>query len=120
MDVGRVINPEIARGQIVGGMLMGLGYSSYEAFEFNSREQVQNETLRDFKVFRYGEEPEYIIDFLETPQQDGPFGARGLGEQSVIGMPGALANALSKALKHEFNSLPLTAQSIWTSLEGGK
>ncbi|MGB3366653.1 MAG: xanthine dehydrogenase family protein molybdopterin-binding subunit [Acidaminobacteraceae bacterium] len=120
MDVGRVINPEIARGQIVGGMLMGLGYSSYEAFEFNSREQVQNETLRDFKVFRYGEQPEFIVDFLETPQQDGPFGARGLGEQSVIGMPGALANAISKALKHEFNSLPLTAESIWTSLERGE
>ena len=118
MDVGKVINPELARGQIVGSMAMGLGYSSCEGFVFNSREQVLNDDLRSFKVMRYGEEPEYLVDFVETPQGDGPYGARGLGEQGVIGIPGALANALSRASGYQLNHLPLTPESIWKTVKG--
>ena len=120
MDVGKVINPALARGQIVGSMSMGLGYASSEGFIFNSREQVVNDDLRSFKVMRYGEEPEYLVDFVETPQGDGPFGARGLGEQGVIGIPGALANALSRAVQSPLNQLPLTPESIWKTIKGDK
>jgi CO/xanthine dehydrogenase Mo-binding subunit len=113
MDVGRVINAQLARGQIVGGMAMAIGFTIREGFLFDSRGRVQNRTLRDFKLPRYGEHPEYIVDFLETPQSDGPFGARGLGEQGVLGIPGALANALSRALGKKLNRLPLTPEYLW-------
>ncbi|GKT34265.1 Aldehyde oxidase/xanthine dehydrogenase like protein, partial [Aduncisulcus paluster] len=95
IDVGKVINPQMAHGQIVGGMAMGIGYTVMEGFKINSRGQIRNDTLRDFKIMRYDDAPDYIVKFLETPQHDGPYGARGLGEQSVIGMPGAISNALS-------------------------
>jgi CO/xanthine dehydrogenase Mo-binding subunit len=117
IDVGRVINPFIARGQIVGGMSMGLGFAGWEGFSLDSRGRVVNDTLRSYKILRYGEEPEYLVDFIETPQRDGPFSARGLGEQGVLGMPGALAGALSRALGRPLNRLPLTPQRIW---EAGK
>ncbi|MFH2114624.1 MAG: molybdopterin cofactor-binding domain-containing protein [Spirochaetota bacterium] len=91
MAVGKLIHPDLARGQIVGAMGMGIGYASREAFTFDSREGVQNGSLRDYKVLRYGEDPQYFVDFVETPQGDGPYGAHGLGEQGIIGMPGALA-----------------------------
>lgn len=120
MDVGKVINPQIARGQIVGAMAMALGYSSCEGFIFNSREQVLNDDLRSYKVFRYGDEPEYLVDFIETPQGDGPYGARGLGEQGVIGIPGALSNALSKAIDYQLKTMPLTAESMWRAKKEGK
>lgn len=113
MDVGKIINPKIARGQIVGGMAMGLSFASNEAFIFNSRGQVSNDDLRSFKIMRYGEEPEYFVDYVETPQGDGPFGARGIGEQSIIGMPSALANALSRALGVQLKTLPLTPENLW-------
>lgn len=119
MDVGRVINPFLARGQIIGGMSMGLGFAGWEGFMLNSQGRVVNDSLRSYKILRYGEEPQYLVEFVETPQRDGPYGARGLGEQGVLGMPGALAGALSRAIGRPLKRLPLTPQSIWeTGREG--
>lgn len=114
MDVGRVINPNIARGQVVGSMAMGIGYATTEAFEFDENQKVLNGNLRDFKIQRYGEHPKYFVDFLTTPQQDGPYGARGLGEQGIIGMPGALSAAFSKAIGKQLNRMPLTPEYLWS------
>ncbi len=117
MDVGRVINPLLARGQVVGGMSMGLGFAGWESFTFNKQGRVVSDTLRNYKILRYGEEPAYQVKFVETPQRDGPYSARGLGEQGILGMPGALAGALSRAIGRPLNQLPLTPQKIW---EAGK
>jgi len=117
MDVGQVVNPDLARGQIVGAMAMALGFASREAFQFDDRERVVNGNLRDFKLPRFGETPEYFVDFVETPQGDGPYGLRGLGEQGVIGIPGALGNALSRALGVELTELPLTPERLWQSMQ---
>lgn len=116
MDVGRVINPELARGQVVGAMAMGIGYTTREAFEFDSRERVMNQRLRDFKIVRYGEHPQYIVNFVETPQRDGPYNARGLGEQGIVGMPGALAAAFSRAVGVQLTQLPITPEYLWREL----
>jgi CO/xanthine dehydrogenase Mo-binding subunit len=113
MDVGKVINPFLAHGQIVGGMSMGLGFAGWEGFILKSRGKVENDDLRSYKILRYGEEPQYMVEFVESPQRDGPFGARGLGEQGVLGMPGALAGALSRALGRPLNRLPLNPQVVW-------
>lgn len=115
LDVGKLINPPMARGQMVGGMAMGLSFASNEVFIYNNRGQVINNNLRSFKIMRYGEEPEYLVDYIETPQKDGPYGARGIGEQSIIGIPGALSNALSRALGVQLKSLPLTPEYLWKS-----
>lgn len=117
IDVGRVINPQIARGQIVGGMAMGISYTTMEGFSFNDRGQVQNSALRDYKIMRIDDAPEYEVYFIETPQLDGPFGARGLGEQSVIGMPGAVSNALSRALGTSMNQIPITPEKLLKSIK---
>jgi CO/xanthine dehydrogenase Mo-binding subunit len=115
MDVGRVINPALARGQVVGAMAMGIGYTTREALEFDSRERIRNGKLRDFKILRYGEHPEYVVDFVETPQRDGPFGARGLGEQGILGMPAALSAAFSRAVGTQLNEMPITPEYLWRS-----
>ena len=80
---------------------------------FNSRGQVLNDDLRSFKIMRYGEAPEYFVEYVETPQGDGPYGARGLGEQGIIAIPGAMINALSRALGVQLKSLPLTPEYLW-------
>jgi len=116
MDVGRVINPALARGQVVGAMAMALGFAASEAFAFDSRGRLLNGSLRDFKIPRYGDQPEYLVDFLETSQADGPYGARGLGEQGVLGIPGALAGALSRAVGAQLHHLPLTRETVWRAL----
>lgn len=113
IDAGRVINPVFARGQITGGMSMGLGLASREAFAFNEEAQVLNPQFRTYHMLRYGEQPAYFVDFVETPNAEAPFGLRGIGEHGVIGMPAALANALSAATGIALNRLPLTPERIW-------
>ncbi|MCH4890099.1 xanthine dehydrogenase family protein molybdopterin-binding subunit [Acidaminobacter sp. JC074] len=117
IDVGKVINPEIAKGQIIGGMAMGIGYTTMEGFKYNTHGQITSECLRDFKIMRYSDAPIYEVKFLETPQFDGPFGARGLGEQSVIGMPGAISNALSRAVGKDLSAIPITPEKVWEKIQ---
>jgi len=112
-DAGRVINAGTARGQVVGGVNMGLSFASREGFLFNQAGVVLNPQLRSYKITRFGEQPEYAVDFVETPFVEGPYGARGIAEHGTIGSPGSLANALSIAAGVELNELPLTPELIW-------
>ena len=99
---------------------MGLGLGSREAFSCDGSGRVENTSLRTYKVLHIGEEPQYLVDFMETPQVDAPYGARGIAEHGIIGMPAALANALSTAAQTELNQLPVTPESIWNAKTGGK
>ncbi|NEU31014.1 xanthine dehydrogenase family protein molybdopterin-binding subunit [bacterium LRH843] len=114
LDGGTIINPQTATQQMRGGMYLGLSYASSEGFIFDENGIVLNPQLRTYQMLRYGEQPEeYVVDFIETPSADGPYGARGIGEYGVIGMPGALANSLSVASSVELNVLPLIPEVIW-------
>ncbi|WP_218197375.1 hypothetical protein, partial [Pseudomonas sp. 2995-1] len=73
--------------------------------------------LRTYRPVHYGEQPEYVVEFVETPHIDAPFGARGAGEQGLLGMPAALANSLSLAANVELHHLPLIPVSIWREKE---
>lgn len=98
---------------------MGLSFASREEFRRDRAGVLMNNQFRSYKMMRYGENPEYFVDFVETPRTDSPFGQRGLGEQGIIGMPAALANALSIASGVPLNQLPLTPESIWKTKGGG-
>jgi CO/xanthine dehydrogenase Mo-binding subunit len=57
------------------------------------------------------------VDFVETPQGDGPYGARGLGEQGIIGMPGAMAAAFSRGIGKQLYRLPVTPEYLWRKVQ---
>ncbi|MCG7334467.1 xanthine dehydrogenase family protein molybdopterin-binding subunit [Sporosarcina sp. ACRSM] len=122
LDGGTIINPMLATQQMRSGMYLGLSFASSESFIFDEAGVPLNPDLRNYQMLRFGEQPsEYLVDFIETPAADGPFGARGIGEYGVIGMAAALANGLSEAAQAELNQLPLTPEFIWkTKKEGGK
>jgi len=69
---------------------------------------------------RLGEQPEYLVDWVETPNVNGPFGARAISEHGIIGIHAALANALSLAAGTELDQLPLTPEFLWQKLGGGQ
>jgi CO/xanthine dehydrogenase Mo-binding subunit len=117
IDAGKVLNASAAKEQIKGGMSMGLSFASMEAFLFTDKGIIRNTTLRTYKVIHFGENPEYLVDFIETPNIDGPYGARGIGEYGVIGIPAALANSLSVAAKVQLNQLPLIPELIWKTVQ---
>lgn len=117
IDAGKVIHPKISKGLIMGGMSMGFGLATREEFKFNSEGILENTSLRTYKLMRYGENPEYIVELIETPQISGPFGARGIGEHGILGIPSAFANAMSKAVGRDFDSLPIYPELIWKTKE---
>lgn len=118
IDAGTIINPELARGQVRGGMHMGLSFASREGFVFDKNGVVLNNQFRTYKVLRYGENPHYTVDFVVTPSRETAYGLRGIGEHAVIGMPAALANSLSRAAGVPLNQLPLTPELIWRAKSG--
>jgi CO/xanthine dehydrogenase Mo-binding subunit len=118
LDAGRLINPREAEGQIKGGMCMGLGLGTREYFHYSEKGEIMNNRLRTYKVMYYGETPDYLVQFVETPELEAPYGARGLGEHGIIGIPAALANALSAAAQVELDFLPLTPEVIWRTIRG--
>ncbi|WP_291583486.1 xanthine dehydrogenase family protein molybdopterin-binding subunit [Clostridium sp. UBA6640] len=120
IDVGKVINPKTARGLIMGGMSMGLGLATREEFLYNDAGILENTSLRTYKPIHYGQNPKYIVDFIETPQIDAPFGARGMGEHGILGISAAFANAVSLAAQSDFDKLPISPELIWKTKTGGK
>ncbi|MPM94567.1 putative xanthine dehydrogenase molybdenum-binding subunit XdhA [bioreactor metagenome] len=113
MDIGNVINPEAMRAMIAGGMAMGLSMASREAFSFDSKGIPQKPNLRTYKLLHIGQEPDYRVGFIETPENGSPYGVRSYSEHGIIGMAAALGNALSAAFGTELVSLPLTPERIW-------
>jgi CO/xanthine dehydrogenase Mo-binding subunit len=113
LDIGKILNNKSAQGQVMGAMSMGLNFGSSETFVFSKDGKVLNPRLRTYVPFRYGDHPEYFVHFIETPHIDGPYGARGVGEHGLIGMPAALANSLSIAAGVDLNKLPITPEFIW-------
>lgn len=120
IDAGKVINPMTASSVTMGGMSMGLSLASREAFIYDNNGIMLNPNLRMYRTMRFGQNPEYLVEFLETPEIDGPYGARGLGEHGLIGMPGALANCLSAAIGADLDRLPLTPELLWKTKTGGQ
>jgi len=120
IDAGRVLNPKMADGLIKGGMCMGLGLGSREYFAYDQLGKVEDTSLRSYKIMHFGQTPQYLVDFVETPQLDAPFFARGIGEHGIIGIPAALANALSLAAQVELDRLPVTPELIWKQKSGGE
>jgi CO/xanthine dehydrogenase Mo-binding subunit len=117
LDAGNVVNPMAARGQVTGAMSIGLSLGSREMFVLNAEGEVLNTQLRTYPMHRYGEQPEYVVDFVETPDLKSPYGLRGIGEHGLIGMPAALASALSRALGVHLYRLPLLPELIWRQVK---
>ena len=120
LDAGKVVNPAMAAAVVRGGMNMGLGQASREYFEYDPAGKVLDTSLRTYKVMHFGETPDFLVEFVETPNLSGPYGVRGIGEHGTIGIPAALANALSASAGVEMDALPLIPENIWLAVTGGE
>lgn len=120
LDAGKVLNPKSAKGLVMGAMGMGLGLGSREELNYNQARELQTTSLRTYKVLRIGEQPEYLVDWVETPNETGSYGERGLAEHGIIGIHAALANALSRAVQIDIDQLPIIPELIWKKKEESK
>lgn len=113
IDIGKVVNPESMRATIAGGMAMGISLSSREGYAYDGDGISKLPNLRTYKLLHIGQEPDYRVGFVETPENLSPYGVRSFAEHGVIGIPAALGNALSAAFGKQLVTLPLTPETIW-------
>ncbi|WP_069807284.1 xanthine dehydrogenase family protein molybdopterin-binding subunit [Vulcanisaeta thermophila] len=115
-DVGKVVNPKLLEGQIIGGAIMGISYALYERLKFDNGVLV-NPNLIDYKVIRSDEIPQDIISIaLENPEPSGPYGVRGIGENTMLGVAAAIGNAVYNAIKVNLYELPMTPERVWRAI----
>jgi carbon-monoxide dehydrogenase large subunit len=116
-DVGRAINPDLIMTQIEGGAVHGMS-SAFEELKFNESGEVLNPSFVDYRIATIADIPRKIHgDYVETPIDDGPWGARGVGEHVMVQTAPAIANALYDAVGIRFSDLPLSADKIYLALE---
>jgi xanthine dehydrogenase molybdenum-binding subunit len=110
-DVGTAINPLSVIGQVQGAVMQGLGQAMSEACVFANGKMI-NPTFLDYKIFSSLDAPKIEVHLVEHPAETGPFGAKGIGEPSLIPVPAAVANAIYDAVGARICELPLTPERI--------
>jgi CO/xanthine dehydrogenase Mo-binding subunit len=115
-DVGKPINPKIVETQLSGASLMQLGFSMFEKMHIDGG-QVTNASLADYKIPGIHDVPPVIeSEAIDTTQENGPFGAKGVGELGTFGVSPAIANAIDDAVGVRLTELPLTAEAVFRAL----
>ncbi len=110
-DVGKVLNPLLLGGQIEGGLLQGVGYALSEELLMHEG-KILNPNFHNYKMLTAADIPNIHFFPIETHDQEGPYGAKGVGEAPLIPTAAAIANAVCNALGVEFVELPLTPERI--------
>lgn len=111
-DVGRAINPLLARGQIEGGIAQGIGMALMEEYL-----PGRTENLHDYLIPTFGDVPPIESLLIEVPDPEGPFGAKGLGEHVLIPTAPAILNAIRHATGAEITRLPALPHRVREALE---
>ncbi len=110
-DVGRAINPLGLRGQVEGGIMMGLGNTITEHFIVENG-RVITDRLARYRIPSIMHMPEITPIIVEHPTRDGPYGAKGVGEVVCIPTPAAISNAIFNAVGIRIDSLPIDQEQI--------
>lgn len=112
-DIGQVINKKLVDGQVMGGVIQGMGSALLEGYKFSPDARLLNPSFTDNKIPTAKDLPDEIVPiYITNPQNDGPYGARGIGEHPMISVPSAIGNALYDALGINFYKLPLTPENV--------
>jgi CO/xanthine dehydrogenase Mo-binding subunit len=116
-DVGRAVAPGIVRGQVIGGIVQGLGTAMCEGYLCDSEGRLLNPSFTDNKIPTALDIPgEIEAIVVETPQLDGPYGARGVGEHPMIAVCAALGNAIQDASGADLLHMPIRQEDVWRAL----
>ncbi|MFC7460278.1 xanthine dehydrogenase family protein molybdopterin-binding subunit [Hydrogenophaga defluvii] len=122
-DAGHIVSPQLAQGQLLGGLAQGIGQALFERLVYDAEGQLVTGSLMDYAVPRAVDMPP--LDAVELvglhqPTQANALGAKGVGEAGCIGVPAALLNAAADALSPVGEvdlDFPLTAERLWRATQ---
>lgn len=116
-DVGKAINPLLLKMQLEGGFVMGMSIALFEKMKFDEQGWVMNPNFTSYYIARMKDVPKGIaVSYVETPQYDGPLGARGIGEMSMISVASAISNAVYRSTEVKLNNLPMSPEEVWSAI----
>jgi xanthine dehydrogenase molybdenum-binding subunit len=115
-DVGQAINPLLLEGQVYGGVVMGLGYALSEEVVHQNGKNM-NANFRDYKLFTAKDAVKITAYVFETPDEEGPFGAKGIGEPGCVPTAPAIANAIYDAVGVRITNLPITPEKVLAAIK---
>ena len=117
-EIGKVIHPVAAAGQIEGGIQQGIGHTLYEDYQIDMKTgRSLNANFVDYKMPLSMDMPPIRTVILETaPDPGGPFGAKGVGEDPIVAIGPAIANAVFDAIGVRFRCYPITSEKVLQAL----
>jgi xanthine dehydrogenase molybdenum-binding subunit len=118
-DVGRALNPLLLEGQVYGGVLMGIGYALKEQVILEKGKNM-NPNFRDYKLLTAKDAVRIQAPIVETIDEYGPFGAKGIGEPGCVPTAPAIANAIFDAIGVRITDLPITPERVLAAIKAQK
>jgi len=118
-EVGRVINPILAMGQIEGGVAQGIGFALYEDVAWREGRMVNNQ-MTNYIMPTSADLPPIRVYFEEIPYEYGPGGAKGIGELPIDGPAPAIVNAIENAIGVPVGRIPATPEVLMQAMEGAR
>jgi len=118
-DSGRILNRLGADGQVLGGVMMGIGLALSEGTMLDDQGRQRNPHLLDYKLMTCSDAPAIDIDWIQYDSV-GPRGSKGVGEPPQVPTAGAIANAISKVLGRQVRMLPMTPERVWEAARGAE
>lgn len=115
-DVGKAINPLTIEGQISGGVVQGIGYALMEEIIFKNG-LILNPNLKDYYIPTSLDVPSIESILIESNDPNGPYGAKGVGETSLIPVAPAIANAIFHATGVRMTEIPITAERLYLAMK---
>ena len=122
-DGGKLLNPMIVDGQVMGGLAQGIGTALYEEMPFDSEGQPLAATLADYLLPGTTDVPDVRLEHMETLSPWTTFGQKGIGESGAIGPPGAIVNAINDALAPlgaEVMDLPASPSRVLAAIHAAR
>ena len=110
LDCGRVLNPKLARNQVMGGIIFGLGMALLEQVPYDPKTSL---LIGEYYLPTHADRPDFDIKFIDVPDYAlNPIGARGIGEIGTCGVPAAISNAIFHATGKRLRHLPITMEQL--------
>ena len=118
-EIGKVVHPAMARGQIIGGVAQAIGFALYEKVVWREG-RMANATMTNYLMPTSSDLPPIRVFFLEDPYAFGPQGAKGIGELPMDGPAPAILNAVGHALKVNVSEIPALPEAIFEACRDAK
>lgn len=116
VDCGTVINKNLAKIQVEGGIVQGIGMALYEDVVYGERGDLASNTFMQYKIPTRKDVGNIIVDFEESYEPTGPFGAKSVGEVVVNTACPAIENAIYNGLGINLNTLPMTPEKVFMAM----